>query len=352
MTTLGNDRQGEEEVPRVDEATSEQPINGRLAQAARDVSERAARGENARYAFPSAWDVRLQVVTQTIFQQAFSERQALFFDSAVRDATVYLESKLRELTDAPTDLVGKDLAEHAFGQSGFLSDPNLPASEREGIHLLFRGATQYIRNAVGHRFTNLSADEAFGAIGVIDYLMKLAGAAARRKLIQPFVVVGLGGQLVTRVLRVDLDGDGESEVVVLCAEWSPAGTANTRIIVLDSSASRPLPGASVITVPMPVLADIRTDLDLDGDQRPEVFVSTSDGAGRYAALIVDVHDGLVRQVLDEAGEVAWSSGLPFQLVTPTAGQPTLLVGYDGETGARVWSIQDAALVREDTAAVP
>jgi hypothetical protein len=96
------------------------------------------------------------------------------FDTAVRNAYILLETKIRHTILADPDTVGVDLVEKAFHpESGMLNFGRTPA-EKQGVYFLFRGAIQAIRNPITHDLTQgYSKDEAFRMIAFVDVLLKM-----------------------------------------------------------------------------------------------------------------------------------------------------------------------------------
>jgi hypothetical protein len=253
-------------------------------------------------------------VTQDIFKRAFEVKHPNFLDAAVRDATVLLETRLREMCDAPADMVGIQLVDYAFNKEhGLLTPTSLPVAEREGLAQLFRGAVLSIRNPVGHRSARTAPPEAFSAIGVVDYLLRSLANAARERYVKPF----LSGALATSVLgvrRIDMDGDGADELVVVIAEMTTAGTHQGRIIVLNRDATKALSGRSV-ALPFPHLVSVVTTRDFDDDGRPEPLVILAEPGGTHAAVLLDYTDqGTIAPVELELGEPLLSYGRPHEVI--------------------------------------
>ena len=80
-------------------------------------------------------------------------------DAAVREAFLVVEARLHGLIEASIEdseaLTGLALVTAALRPNGgILTDESLRPSEREGLHHLFRGAFQYVRNPRAHRFVD------------------------------------------------------------------------------------------------------------------------------------------------------------------------------------------------------
>ena len=88
--------------------------------------------------------------------------QSLFpakVEAAVREAFLVVEARLRDVMEASIEEgeapTGMALISEALRPNGgILTDESLPPSEREGLHHLFRGAFQYVRNPRAHRFVD------------------------------------------------------------------------------------------------------------------------------------------------------------------------------------------------------
>ncbi len=55
------------------------------------------------------------------------------------------------------------------------------SAEQEGVHMLFRGAVQFVRNPPMHKKLRYTEVEARGAVGLIDYLLLLLQRARPRE---------------------------------------------------------------------------------------------------------------------------------------------------------------------------
>jgi uncharacterized protein (TIGR02391 family) len=73
------------------------------------------------------------------------------FEAAVWTAVRAVEIALREASNADPHAYGPSLLDHAFGKSGTLLDPLLPAAEQQGIANLFRGTLGALKNPQSHR---------------------------------------------------------------------------------------------------------------------------------------------------------------------------------------------------------
>lgn len=85
-------------------------------------------------------------------------------EAAISKAFIVVEERLRALlaesVDDVQNLHGIDLVTKALNpNTGVLIDKSLPPAEREGLHLLFRGAFMYVRNPRTHRLVGGSDDQ-------------------------------------------------------------------------------------------------------------------------------------------------------------------------------------------------
>lgn len=104
-------------------------------------------------------------------QDFVAERYAL----AVRNAFALLETRIRKEAAAPREVSGVELAKFAFHPETGRIPVGISPGEKEGTHLLFRGAFLAFRDAAAHNdeLTGLSKSEAFHQIAVVDLLLKL-----------------------------------------------------------------------------------------------------------------------------------------------------------------------------------
>jgi uncharacterized protein (TIGR02391 family) len=104
-----------------------------------------------------------------------------YYINAIRNAGVVLEERLRKSTGAEASEFGTRLVDYALHKdSGRLTVSEHPV-EQEGVHLLFRGAVQFVRNPPMHRKLKYTEGEARGAVGLIDYLLLLLQRARLRQ---------------------------------------------------------------------------------------------------------------------------------------------------------------------------
>lgn len=95
-------------------------------------------------------------------------------DTAVREAGVVLENRIRKKAELPDELVGVGLVDSALSPGkGVLSFPGTE-SERQGIHQLYRGTISFFRNPVSHRLIeDYDATRARQVVGFVDLLLQL-----------------------------------------------------------------------------------------------------------------------------------------------------------------------------------
>jgi hypothetical protein len=103
------------------------------------------------------------------------------FDTVLRDATVVIESRIRQDSALPGSLAGEKLLAKALacdtGEMILSSDEN----ERKAVHLLFLGFFGLVRNSVNHRLVpNYTKERAAQVLGLADYLLFLLSRAQRR----------------------------------------------------------------------------------------------------------------------------------------------------------------------------
>jgi len=101
--------------------------------------------------------------------------------TAVREAFVVLEDRIRAKGEHPQTAVGVDLMSAAFNKAtGHLILSDLDP-EQDGAHLTFRGLTMWVRNAFGHRVMDATTPgDAIRIIAFVDYLLEEVGRARRR----------------------------------------------------------------------------------------------------------------------------------------------------------------------------
>jgi len=113
----------------------------------------------------------------------FLKREDTYID-AIRRAGVVLEERLKKTIggDGPEKFrQGVKLVDYALQKdSGRLVISEHPA-EQEGVHMLFRGAVQFVRNPPSHKKLRYTEFEARQAVSLIDYLLSLLRQAKPRE---------------------------------------------------------------------------------------------------------------------------------------------------------------------------
>lgn len=297
------------------------------------------------FTFPPNWDYWLQVVTQTLFAEGVRRSARMFFDAAVRDATLHLEDRLRTLCDAPVTTVGTELVDFAFHpDTGFLTEQRAPLAERQGLFLLYKGVVLSLRNPLGHRKTNLDPRTAYDAIAMVDYLLDRANSAALERLVFPFLTRLEVSRSLISTHRVDINGDGTDELLVLVVE-TQSGSHRTRMLALGGDPLRPLTGG-LPTIRGGVAHTITLDHDFDGDGVSEVFLTATSVDGTSEAMLLDFDDGRIGHVVPETGTVIGSGPPGFHVIRPAelGGKPAI-VAFDAVRQPQYWVQEGQALVR-------
>ena len=76
---------------------------------------------------------------------------------------------------------GVELVDYALKKDGGRLVISEHPTEQEGIHMLFRGAVQFVRNPPMHKKLQYTEAEVRGAIGLIDYMLLLLQRAKLRQ---------------------------------------------------------------------------------------------------------------------------------------------------------------------------
>jgi|GEM_PF-2740435 len=299
-----------------------------------DIKDRSfsqtIQAQTAALNFPSHWDAYLQLRTQQIFK--LGAWQPYFFDVAVRNATLYLETRIRQLCDAQADLMGVKLMEYAFNPDsprGPLLTESILSAEAQGLQALFRGAILQIRNPLGHRDVNMT-QEAFDSIAFVNYLLRTANNLALDKYVYPFLPSRDKFRAIQLTKRLDIDGDGNKEFIILISErdWSESSGGAGRVLAVRSDFSSAIPGN------LPLIDGVYhsphiTSGDLDGDGRLEFIVSFIGETDWRVCLIVDYLEGQLRGTSEVDGQPIRSYIWPPEVVIPMATAPEArVITYD------------------------
>lgn len=293
------------------------------------------RGYSGILPFPSHWNASLRQSAEMPFAQ-------LRLDDAVRSATLLLEARLRALCGLPGERIGVDLVNQAFNpDGGFLSQASIHTAEREGLHALFRGAMQQIRNPVGHRDLNQLPGTAFDTLAFVNYLLDVAQEAALAKYVHPFLGKWGGPYLMVGISRCDMNGDGSDELVVVTC-----GPSAIRALILQGDGLLPMPGSPPIVPGTVAAAPIF--YDLDGDGRMELVLAGGDrdasGHWHWRGLVVDcAADGTIRSFPGPPGDELMSDAIQFQVVRPMQIQGPAIAAMAGSGTYRFWTFDGTSL---------
>jgi hypothetical protein len=98
----------------------------------------------------------------------------MLWDSAVRTAGVVLEERLRDVGKiSDPNVIGRDLVNRIFGQSGSLAKKFTSSAERDGYRDLFVGVVGVIRNPTAHRLVDPTPEDGATLVFVNLLLKKL-----------------------------------------------------------------------------------------------------------------------------------------------------------------------------------
>jgi uncharacterized protein (TIGR02391 family) len=278
------------------------------------------------FRFPPHWDGHLQLVSQKIFEQWPNNLPSS--ETAARDASLLLEQRIRELSGAPTDLIGVELMNHAFHKdNGKLMPTNLHPAEAEGVFFLFRGAVQQIRNPLAHQQGRMAPPQAFDAIAIVNYLIQLAGELVIEKFVRPFLPSQHRGLTVMATRWADVDGDGTDEFVLAVREMRVGKGP-----MVHTLAVREDPFGPVASDFPPIFGGLRTVLlfdDIDDDGEPEIVTSVLGGDEWYQTIAGDWHGDRLHPVLMENGSPLPSFRVPVDVIRPAyLGGATAIGVYD------------------------
>jgi len=97
----------------------------------------------------------------------------MLWDSAVRTARVILEERLRDVGKiSDSNIIGRDLVNRIFGQSGTLANKFTAPSERDGYRDLFAGVVGIIRNPSAHRLVDPTPEEGGATLVFVNLLLR------------------------------------------------------------------------------------------------------------------------------------------------------------------------------------
>lgn len=139
------------------------------------------------------------------------------FMGMIRAAFVLLERRIRESAGLQEHDYGKDLIDKAFhAETGILQPVSPVGSERSGLYNLLLGIFLYYRNPIAHRPVYHTPESAIQVLSLVDHALQLVKQAVELSFNLDNLVGGHEGQILRRRdYRLDIDGDGKLEVVVL-----------------------------------------------------------------------------------------------------------------------------------------
>lgn len=139
------------------------------------------------------------------------------FTGVIRTAFVHLERRIRESAGLDDRHYGKDLIDKAFNpKDGILQPVSPDGAERTGLYNLLLGIFLYYRNPIAHRPVYHSPESAIQVLSLIDHALRLVRQAVELSFNLNNIVGAHEGQIWRRQdYRLDIDGDGILEVVVL-----------------------------------------------------------------------------------------------------------------------------------------
>ena len=115
---------------------------------------------------------------QSIINSFDEKGLAVQFDTVIREMSVVLEDRVRQLSGCSEKLSGADL--FAAAMAG--DNPKIKFSDRkdlqESAHLLFRGYSGFVRNEVMHKLIpSFTRERVYQLLGMVDYLLDLLATA-------------------------------------------------------------------------------------------------------------------------------------------------------------------------------
>ena len=139
------------------------------------------------------------------------------FAGHVRTAFIILERRIRQTAGLAEHDFGTDLIDKAFApDSGALQPVSPVKAECAGLHSLLKGIFLYYRNPVAHRPIDYNPYSAQRVLTIIDHALHLVTEAPNAAFnIDDFVGPQEGRILHRHDFRLDIDGDGEKEIVAV-----------------------------------------------------------------------------------------------------------------------------------------
>ncbi len=104
------------------------------------------------------------------------------FDTVIREMSVVLEDRVRELTGFVGKASGAELFSATMGREPYLIRFSPEKDIQEAAHLFFRGYSGLVRNEVMHRLvTGYTKERVSQLLGIVDYMLFLISKAEIRK---------------------------------------------------------------------------------------------------------------------------------------------------------------------------
>ena len=183
------------------------------------------------------------------------------FAGHVRTAFIVLERRIRQTAGLADHDFGTDLIDKAFApDSGALQPVSPVKAECAGLHSLLKGIFLYYRNPVAHRPIDYNPYSAQRVLTIIDHAFHLVTEAANAAFnIDDFVGPQEGRILHRHDFRLDIDGDGEKEIVAVIGFGAVTGPEGIRrhvaVVILKKidDVYKRIPAESI---PVPVVHEV------------------------------------------------------------------------------------------------
>lgn len=273
------------------------------------------------------------------------------FSDRIREAFIALESRLRQIGGVGNDMIGAELVDAIFHPTnGVLQPISQAKSENVGIHHLFHGAFLYYRNPNAHHTLPYDQKEAWSIFHLINTLLQTLEAVAEMVVdIREFVAQHEGKIVRRRDFRLDVDNDGENELVLLLEaagivdeeEEKLPGLYSGRLltVILDKQGEtfRRLPCQAMPGVSIYGFSGVRL-LHVTGTDRPDLVINWATGVSGGILFIerwVEQHYEIVRLQPTELLS-PWGSPQPEdRFFTHHSQYGVDLVDFDGDGIAEV-----------------
>jgi uncharacterized protein (TIGR02391 family) len=183
------------------------------------------------------------------------------FAGHVRTAFIVLERRIRQTAGLAEHDFGTDLIDKAFAPDSGVLQPVSPAkAECAGLHNLLKGIFLYYRNPVAHRPIDYNSYSARRVLTLIDHALHLVNEAADAAFdIDNFVGPQEGTILHRHDFRLDIDGDGDKEIVAVIGFGPVTGPEGLRqhvaavILKKTGDVYKRIPAESI---PVPVVHEV------------------------------------------------------------------------------------------------